>query len=484
MATPNCTAAMTSRNSIREQYLACVLTNRNLDLELSLHQELTGEEDNKARNEKVSAASDKGESIYHLLFRDQLRRRKLLQVSCHHAPHDESSTTVTTEALTESSCTIETNFLPGDGEIESCMLPLKEENKEEKGEIDNSLSESSSWSGSNSKRNRDHATAASDLHCPPKPDSELEPISVPLSTNDSNIASSALEHKKRCGRCSRQDYNRTQHEFQVNPRERVYCTSNQHVSNQVVQIADPDKHSLLRSKRYGSHVRPWKNLKSGAPKEDRDDLHKSSRQDQKQSVPLDLRWDDNVARQRSKVPPWSDRCSTSTTSRLWWHLAAKSVHFGTARVYEHGLVIGDHDVDCPLQLDWARSEHVFEYPAIYYGYQSYFANVLARKLTPNERRFRYAHLYDLSMSQVQTIELLAVRRQIVELTGQLESVCSHMLSSRSCKIVRESESSREPSIRPHDRPPKLPSRSLIESASITSPIKMTQQISPVHTTTR
>lgn len=473
MATLNCTAATISRNNIKEQYLAGVLPNRSPDMESSLHQELTREEDNLAGNEKASVVSDKTDSIYHLLFGDQLQRRKLLRAkaSCQHAPHDESSTTLTTDALTESSCTIETNFLPGDEDIESCLLPLREEeedDEEEKGEIDHLLSESSSRSGSNHKRNRDHSTAAtatnaSDLPCLPKPDSELGPILGPFSTN---------EHEKRRDRYGRQDHYRSQHGFQVIPCDFAHYSSNQEVSNQTVRLADSNKHTLTGPKRYGLRELPSTNLTSGAPKEDRDDFLTSPRQDQKLSVPLDLRWDDSVARQRSTLPPLSDQCSASTTSTLWWHLATKSVHFGTARVYEHGLVIGNHDVDCPLQLDWARSDHVFEYPAIYYGYQSYFANVLARKLTPNERRFRYAHLYDISLSEVQTIELRAIRRQIVELTSQLESVCNRLLSGSSGKVVRESDRRREPSLQSHDRPPKLPVRSLVESA----PINMTRHM--------
>lgn len=83
----------------------------------------------------------------------------------------------------------------------------------------------------------------------------------------------------------------------------------------------------------------------------------------------------------------------------------RAVHFGTTKVYEHGLVVGNQDTDCPLQLDWVASQDVTELPAEDYADFSRFKGIgqrpaLVKRLSSQQRRERLACLYDLDCDQV------------------------------------------------------------------------------------
>lgn len=98
----------------------------------------------------------------------------------------------------------------------------------------------------------------------------------------------------------------------------------------------------------------------------------------------------------------------------------KIVRFGTTKVYQHGLVIGDQEIDCPLQLDWNASKVVCVSPASRYGNgsassfsSSSFSSLsptngksgrrrrraTAARLSPQQRRERLASVSDLNLQR-------------------------------------------------------------------------------------
>jgi len=89
----------------------------------------------------------------------------------------------------------------------------------------------------------------------------------------------------------------------------------------------------------------------------------------------------------------------------------KTVHFGTTKVYEHGLVVGNQATDCPLQLDWVASQDVTEIPAEDYADFSRFKGIgrrpaPAKRLSSRQRRERLACVYDLDCDQVRRLEAM------------------------------------------------------------------------------
>lgn len=67
----------------------------------------------------------------------------------------------------------------------------------------------------------------------------------------------------------------------------------------------------------------------------------------------------------------------------------------------HDVGTGSDVGDCPLTLDWAHSEHDAVYPALVYGYYSYFGPPpLPPRLNVEQRRQRLAVLHDKSMEAV------------------------------------------------------------------------------------
>jgi len=126
----------------------------------------------------------------------------------------------------------------------------------------------------------------------------------------------------------------------------------------------------------------------------------------------------------------SSSSTTTTVSSRQYHAVAappkKSVRFGTTVVHEHALVISDHDLECPLQLDWACSETVFEVPATYFG-SPLFAHVSPRKLTADERRFRLAVVYDVTLDQVKQWEWQVVQRRMQDLLHEMQRVSQQIM---------------------------------------------------------
>jgi len=97
----------------------------------------------------------------------------------------------------------------------------------------------------------------------------------------------------------------------------------------------------------------------------------------------------------------------------------KAVRFGTTKVYQHGLVIGDQEIDCPLQLDWNASRVVCVSPVSRYGNGSTSSSsssssslsptngkpgrrrrrATAARLSPQQRREWLASVSDLNLQR-------------------------------------------------------------------------------------
>jgi hypothetical protein len=95
----------------------------------------------------------------------------------------------------------------------------------------------------------------------------------------------------------------------------------------------------------------------------------------------------------------------------------RQVRFGNTQVHLHGLVVGDQQdrTVCPLQLDWASSNHVAIYPATEYGTLS----AVPHKLSSRQRRNRLAQVNGIRYHKVFSLEIEQASRYLQQIALQI-----------------------------------------------------------------